>query len=209
MTKEDYQSDINCFDGRNDHRFVHQGRIHILPKPVVLVGIMGAGKTSIGRLLAKKLGVDFFDSDAEIELASGYKVEDFFDLYGENAFREGESKVIHRLLSNPIPHIVSTGGGAYLHPKSCQIIHEKSISMWIRADMETLLKRVCLRNNRPLLNKGDHRDVLSRIMEDQSNKYQEAAIVVDSDADSPRITVNRAITQLCDYLEKREHDPLD
>ena len=209
MIKENNQLAEGYFDGRRGHRFVHLGRRHLLAKHVVLVGIMGAGKTSVGRILAKKLEVSFLDSDAEVELASGHKIADFFDLYGEKAFRDGEAKVIERLLANPSPHVISTGGGAYLHPKSRRRINEKSISIWIRADLETLLKRVSRRNNRPLLNRGDHRDVLSRIMADQYNLHQDAAITVDSDADSPRITVNRVMTLLCEYLKKSENAPSD
>ncbi|MBN9565553.1 MAG: shikimate kinase [Alphaproteobacteria bacterium] len=209
MIEENDQLAESYFEGRLGHHFSHHGRLHTLTKHVVLVGIMGAGKTSVGKLLAKKLGINFFDSDVEVELASGYKITDFFDLYGEKAFRDGEAKVIGRLLNNPVPHVISTGGGAYLHPKSRQKINEKSIPIWIRADLETLIKRVSRRNNRPLLDKGNHRDVLSQIMSDRYNTYQEAAIIVDSDTDSPRVTVNRVRVKLCEYLEKNKNDSSD
>ena len=182
--------------------FIFQDRPYKLPKHVVLVGIMGAGKTSVGKLLANRLGLPFIDSDHEVEQASGCKIADFFDIYGEAAFRDGESKVIQRLLELPSPHVISTGGGAYLHPETRATIHDHAISIWIRAQLETLLKRVARRNDRPLLNKGNQREILAKIMQDRYSTYHEADITVDSETDSARTTVNQVILALCDFLDK-------
>ena len=188
--------------------FIFQDRPYKLPKHVVLVGIMGAGKTSVGKLLASRLGLPFIDSDHEVEQASGCKIADFFDIYGEASFRDGESKVIQRLLELPSPHVISTGGGAYLHPETRHAINECAISIWIRAQLETLLKRVARRNDRPLLNKGNQREILAKIMQDRYSTYQEANIIVDSETDSAKTTVGQAIVSLCQFLDSLSPPPL-
>jgi shikimate kinase len=187
--------------------FIFQDRPYKLPKHVVLVGIMGAGKTSVGKLLANRLGLPFIDSDHEVEQASGCKIADFFDIYGEASYRDGESKVIQRLLELPLPHVISTGGGAYLHPETREVIKDHAISIWIRAQLETLLKRVARRNDRPLLNKGNQREILAKIMQDRYSTYQEANITVDSESDSAKTTVNQVILNLCQFLDELENPP--
>src|SRR6202008_2371950 len=112
-----------------------------LQKSVVLVGMMGAGKSSIGRRLASTLGVPFRDADAEIEAAAGCTVNEIFARYGEDAFRDGERKVLARLLAEP-PHVLATGGGAFVDPETRERIKKDAISVWLKADLDLLLDRI-------------------------------------------------------------------
>lgn len=188
---------------RSARHFIFQDRPYKIDKHIVLVGIMGSGKTSVGKLLSSRLGLPFVDSDREVELASGCKIADFFDIYGEASYREGESRVIQRILDLSTPHVISTGGGAYLHPETRSAVKEQAVSVWIRAQLETLLKRVARRNNRPLLNKGDQREILEKIMADRYSIYHEADLTVDSETDSARTTVHQTIVALCRYLDAK------
>src|SRR5580658_1208036 len=132
-------------------------------RPIVLVGLMGAGKTKIGRRLATRLGLPFFDSDEEIEAAAGETIEEIFANRGEAAFRDGERRVIARLLQGPV-QVLSTGGGAFMDPATRAIMRERAISIWLRAELDLLLPRVTRRNNRPLLKAGEPRAVLERLI---------------------------------------------
>ncbi len=167
-------------------------------RTIVLVGLMGAGKSCIGRRLAARLGLPFRDADAEIERAAGCSVEDIFELHGETAFREGENRVICRLLDEA-PHVLATGGGAFMHPKTRAAIGDRAISVWLRADLELMLKRTGRRNHRPLLKRGDPRKILSDLMAQRYPVYGEADLVVDSVDGPPEVTVERVVAA----LEKR------
>ena len=123
-------------------------------KTIVLVGLMGAGKTSVGRRLATRLGVRFVDADAEIETAAGMTIADIFAAHGETHFRDGERRVIARLLDDQ-GQVLATGGGAFMDPLTRRHISEKAISVWLKADIDVLFKRVSRRKTRPLLNKDD------------------------------------------------------
>src|SRR5215472_12463671 len=123
-------------------------------RSIVLIGMMGAGKSSIGRRLAARLGIPFSDADAEIEQAAGMSVADIFEAHGEPSFRSGEARVIARLLENG-PQVLATGGGSFMNPETRARIHEKGISVWLKADVEVLLRRVRRRNDRPLLRNDD------------------------------------------------------
>src|ERR687883_414673 len=127
-------------------------------RTIVLVGLMGAGKTNIGRRLATRLNLPFFDSDSEIEAAAGETIEKIFRNRGEAVFRDGERRVIARLLGQPI-HVLATGGGAFMDPVTREDISRRGVSVWLRADLETLLARVSRRSNRPLLKQGSPRAV--------------------------------------------------
>lgn len=175
-----------------------------VPKTVVLVGLMGAGKTCIGSRLADRLGLAFVDADTEIELAAGCSIQDIFDLYGEEAFRDGERRVIARLLESPV-HILATGGGAFMDADTRAAIAGRGISIWLRADLDLLVSRVGRRDHRPLLNHGDRRETLRALMEERYPVYAEADIVIDSGRESPDDTVDRVIGALRAYLE--EHQP--
>jgi shikimate kinase len=170
-----------------------------LPRTVALVGLMGAGKSSIGRRLAQRLKVPFVDADAEIETAAGATVEEIFERHGETAFREGERRVIARLLEGPV-HVLATGGGAFMDPATRALMHERAITVWLRADVELLLARVTRRNNRPLLKAGDPRAVLERLVAERYPVYAEADIVVDTLEGPPEATLDGVVAALASWL---------
>ena len=148
-------------------------------RTIILVGLMGAGKSSVGRRLASRLAVPFIDADDEIEKAAGCSIEDFFELHGEAAFRDGERRVIARLLEGPV-HVLATGGGAFMDPRTREVMGERAVSVWLRADLELLVKRTSRRNDRPLLKKGKPREVLGRMIAERYPVYAHADITVDS-----------------------------
>ncbi len=164
-------------------------------RAIVLVGLMGAGKSKVGRRLAARLGLPFFDSDPEIEAAAGETIEEIFANRGEDVFRAGERRVIARLLAQPA-HVLATGGGAFMDPATRELIARRGVSLWLRADLDVLVSRVLRRNNRPLLKQGDPRAILAELIERRYPLYAEADVVVDSGEGSPEATVSRAIATL-------------
>lgn len=148
-------------------------------RSIVLIGLMGAGKTTIGRRLAKKLNMSFADADTEIEKAAGKTVPEIFEEHGEQYFRDGERRVIDRLLQEH-PRILATGGGAYMNEATRATIAERGISVWLKADFDLLMKRVRKRSNRPLLKTGDPETVMHKLIEERYPIYGEANIVVES-----------------------------
>ena len=176
------------------------------PRTIVLIGLMGVGKTCIGRRLATAFGLEFVDADAEIEAAAGCSIQDIFDCHGEAAFRDGERRVIARLLKQP-PHVLATGGGAFMDPGTRDLIKERGISLWLRGDLSLLVKRTSRRNNRPLLKRGDPKEILARLMKERYPIYAEADITVDSQDGPPEITVRRARAAIEAYLAGAEAGP--
>ncbi len=168
-------------------------------RPIVLVGLMGAGKSCIGKRLASHLNLPFVDADREIEAAAGCSIPDIFAAHGEKAFRDGERRVIQRLLGNPI-HVLATGGGAFVDPSTRALVKEKGISIWIRADLDLLLKRVSRRNDRPLLQNVDPRAKLAELIDLRHPFYAEADIIVDSADGPPEVTLGRVMEALDSYL---------
>ncbi len=168
-------------------------------KTIVLVGLMGAGKSSIGRRLAQALALPFTDADSEIEAAAGASVEEIFARDGEAAFRNGERRVLARLLDNPT-QVLATGGGAFMDPETRALIRARAISVWLRADLDLLLARVSRRNNRPLLKNGDPRTVLARLIDERYPIYAEADLTVDSLDGPPEATLDKVIAALGKYL---------
>jgi len=158
---------------------------------IVLVGLMGAGKSSVGRRLAQCIGLPFKDADEEVEKAAGRSVPDIFAELGEAAFRDGERRVIARLLDQP-PQVLATGGGAFMNPETRALIGEKAISVWLKADVDVLVKRVGRKNDRPLLHDKDPRAVLEALAEERNPIYATADIVIDS-AETPHQTTVQAI----------------
>ncbi|WP_456243238.1 shikimate kinase [Zavarzinia marina] len=175
-----------------------------LARTVVLVGLMGAGKSSIGKRLAQRLHVPFVDADTEIEQAAGCTIDEIFERHGETAFRDGERRVIARLLTGSPPHVLATGGGAFMDPETRARIKATAVSIWLRADLDVLLRRVKKRNNRPLLKKGDPREILERLIATRYPVYAEADLVVDS-LDGPHDQVVDAILTLIAPGEETEH----
>lgn len=147
--------------------------------PVVLIGLMGAGKTSVGLRLAQRLGARFRDSDHEVEEAAGMSVPEIFERYGEPNFRSGERRVIARLLGEG-PQVLATGGGAWMEAGTRAAIAELGISVWLRADLETLVARTAGRGHRPLLARGDPRQTLARLIEARHPVYALADVTVES-----------------------------
>ena len=165
------------------------------PRSIVLVGLMGAGKSCIGRRLAQRLELPFVDADAEIEAAAGCTIEEIFARHGEAEFRAGERRVIARLLGGP-RQVIATGGGSFMDPGTRAAIRAHGVSVWLRAELELLLKRTARRNNRPLLKQGDPRQILGDLMEQRYPVYAEADVVVDSRDGPPEATVERVLRGL-------------
>jgi shikimate kinase len=178
-----------------------------LPRTLVLVGLMGAGKTAIGRRLAARFGLPFIDADQEIEEAAGCSVADIFERYGEPAFRDVERRVIARLLHEPV-HVLATGGGAFMDERTRALIAERGISLWLRADLEVLLARTGRRSDRPLLRDGNPRDILARLKTEREPIYARADVVVDSLDGPPEETVERAMLAVERVVGERRFAPV-
>jgi shikimate kinase len=166
-----------------------------LNKSVVLVGLMGAGKTTIGKRLASVLELPFVDSDNEIMEAAGCSISDIFELYGEQVFRDLEQRVMLRLLSGPAS-VIATGGGAYINPNIRAEVNAKALPVWLKADLDVLLERVSRRDTRPLLKTGDKREILARLMQERYPVYEEAETVIDSNAGAHETVVDAIIAAL-------------
>jgi shikimate kinase len=149
---------------------------------------MGAGKSSVGRRLADALGVPFRDSDDEVVAAAGMEITDIFATLGESAFRVGERRVIARLLESE-PHVLATGGGAFMDPQTQEEIRARAVSVWLRAALETLVERTGRRQDRPLLREGDPRTILARLMAERHPVYAEADLAVRSAPNAPHEAV--------------------
>jgi len=146
---------------------------------VVLIGLMGAGKTAIGRRLAARLHIAFVDADTEIERAAGKSISDIFADHGEAHFRDGECKVIARLLGGG-PQVLATGGGAYMNEKTRETVEKRGVSVWLRAELNILMERVGRRDHRPLLKTRDPKKVMKRLMDERYPVYAKAGITVES-----------------------------
>jgi shikimate kinase len=149
------------------------------PRTVTLVGMMGAGKSSIGRRLALRLGIPFVDADVEIEKAAGMTINDIFAVRGEAEFRAGEARVILRLLESG-PQVLATGGGAFTNPDTRTAIGAKGISVWLKAEFDVLMKRIKRRHDRPLLKTADPGATLRKLMEERDPVYALADLTVQS-----------------------------
>lgn len=147
--------------------------------PIVLVGLMGAGKTSVGRRLADKLGIPFVDADHEIEAAAGKKITEIFTDHGEAYFRDGERKVIQRLMAGGA-QVLATGGGAYMNEETRHTVQEHGVSVWLRAELPLLMKRVLKRQDRPLLKNSDPEGVMRGLIEQRYPVYALADVTVES-----------------------------
>lgn len=167
-----------------------------LARSIVLVGLMGAGKTSIGRRLAKILDAGFADADEEIAAAAGMSIPDIFALYGEPRFRELERRVVARMLEQPAM-VLALGGGAFIDPTTRGRVKAAACSVWLRADLDTLVARVTRKKGtRPLLDQGDPRDTLARLMTDRYPIYAEADYTVDTTSEPHDTVVERILALL-------------
>lgn len=170
-----------------------------LPRPVVLVGMMGAGKTAVGRRLAAALRLPFVDADEEIELAAGCSIPDIFAVHGEAAFRAGERRVIERLLKQPTC-ILATGGGAFMDESIRATIQARGISVWLKADLATLWQRVRRRADRPLLNTENPKQTLETLIQTRYPVYATADITIESCEGPLDETVRRVADNLRRFL---------
>ncbi len=164
-------------------------------RTLVLIGLMGAGKTTVGRRLAKALGLDFMDSDHEIEVAADMSVSEIFESFGEEEFRAVERRVIARLLDGS-PKVIATGGGAFINRKTRDLIHEKGLSIWLDADLDVLVERTARRETRPLLLQGDPHEILGHLLRERSPYYSEAKLRIKSCAGPHDRVVEDVITAL-------------
>jgi len=169
------------------------------PRSLVLIGLMGAGKSAIGRRLAKRLELDFVDADKEIEAAAGKASHEIFADHGEAYFRDGERRVIARLL-NKGPIVLATGGGAYMIPETRQEIAAHGLSIWLRADLDVLMERVLRRDTRPLLKAGDPREIMQRLMDERYPVYAGADVTIESRNVPHEIIVEEIVAAVSDIL---------
>src|SRR5262249_26532073 len=168
-------------------------------RSIVLVGMMGAGKSSVGRRLAPRLGLGFVDADTEIEAAAGMSIADIFAAHGEAYFRSGEARVIARLLEGG-PQVMATGGGAIMNPDTRALVGAKGVSIWLDADYEVLLRRVKRRTDRPMLKTADPAETLRRLLDERRPAYANADLTIRS-RDAPHDTiVSEAIAALADHF---------
>ena len=157
-----------------------------IDRPVVLVGMMGVGKSSVGKRLATALGVSFVDADEEIEKSAQMSIQEIFDHYGEEHFRDGERRVIARLIEEDAKDrrgrhkVIATGGGAFINPETRKLILERTIAVWLDSDLDTLVERTSRKDNRPLLRDGNPREILGRLREGRAPFYSQAPIHVIS-----------------------------
>lgn len=177
-----------------------------MDRSIVMVGLMGAGKSSIGRRLATRLNLPFVDADTEIEAAAGCTIAEFFERHGEAAFRDGERRVIARLLEDE-PKVLATGGGAFMDPETRAAIAHAGISVWLRADLETLVRRTARLTARPLLNNADPANTLESLMETRHPVYAQADIVVESNDGPPDETVERVVAAVAAFRNRTEASP--
>lgn len=168
-------------------------------RSVVFVGLMGAGKTAIGRKVAQALGLGFIDSDHEIEAVSRMTIPELFERYGETEFRALEQRVIGRVLENG-PQVLSTGGGAFMNAQTRAAIAAHGVSVWLRADLDLLMERVSKKQNRPLLQNADPRAVLAKLMDERYPVYALADITVPTRDDRKEAIASEVIEALCEHL---------
>ena len=175
-----------------------------IDKPIVMVGLMGAGKTSIGRALARYLGIPFVDSDKEIEKAAGCSVVDIFSLYGEKEFRRVEEKVIERLLETPpLVKVISTGEGAFITGTVRKMVLENALTIWLKADLELLVKRTNFRHTRPQLLNTDSRQILAQLIKERYDIYALADMMVETKDENIHKTLNKVLCAIENHVKKQ------
>ena len=171
---------------------------NIIDRPITLIGIMGAGKTTLGKRLAKQLNLEFFDSDLEIEDFAGCTIKTIFERQGEQAFRNIEQKVLAQLLSGS-NRVIATGGGAFINPDTRLLIKDKTISIWLKTNLNLAMSRVEGRDKRPLLNNVDIRKKLDQIINQRNPIYAEADITIDSEDIPHDQMISRLLYAVAEY----------
>lgn len=176
-----------------------------LDRPIVMVGLMGAGKTSVGRALARRMGIPFVDSDKEIEAAAGCSVVDIFSIYGETEFRRVEQRVIARLLDTPpLVKVISTGEGAFITPAVRELVLARSRTVWLRADLDLLVKRTDARDTRPQLLNADSKKILAQLISERYDTYAMADITVNTRDESLRKTLNKVVSAIREFEQNKK-----
>ncbi|MET0293957.1 MAG: shikimate kinase [Phenylobacterium sp.] len=168
-------------------------------RTVALVGLMGVGKSSVGRRLASALDMPFRDADAEVEQAAGRSIPEIFADLGEASFREGERRVIARLLDEP-PHVLATGGGAFMNAQTRALLKAKSVTVWLKCDLEVLVRRLGRKDNRPLLHGKDPLAVLTQQAAERYPFYAEADVIVETGDTAHHVTVEQVLQALAAHL---------
>lgn len=175
---------------------------HRLDRPVVLVGLMGAGKSTVGRRLAKRLGLPFTDSDHEIARAAGLSAAEVFERFGEKEFRDGERRVVARLVEEE-PRVIATGGGAFLDPDTRALLDERTITVWLDAPVDILAERTGRRDTRPLLREGDRAEILGKLDQQRRPIYAEADLHIHSSVQAHAKVVDAIIKALEEHLDQQ------
>jgi shikimate kinase len=173
-----------------------------LDRPIVLVGLMGVGKSTVGRRLARRLGLQFIDSDAAIEDAAGLSPAEVFERYGERDFRDGERRLVARLVDEGDVRVIATGGGAYVDPRTRELLNERSITIWLDAPVDILAERTSRRDTRAQLRNGDPKATLERLAEERRTSYEQAHIHVKSGAGAHKEVVEAILRALDDFLPR-------
>ena len=172
-----------------------------LDRPVVLVGLMGVGKSTVGRRLARRLGLPFVDSDSEIEETVGLPWGELFERYGEEDYRDGERRLVARLVDGEI-RVIATGGGAYVDPRTREMLNDRTITVWLDAPVDILADRTSRRDTRAQLRQGDPKATLERLSTERRPSYEQAHIHVKSGAGAHRDVVDAIVEALEDHLSK-------
>ena len=171
-----------------------------LDRPIVLVGLMGVGKSTVGRRLARRLGVPFVDSDAAIEDAAGLSPAEVFERYGEQDFRDGERRLVARLVDEGDVQVIATGGGAFVDSRTREMLNERAITIWLDAPVDVLTERTSRRDTRAQLRNGDPKRTLERLAEERRQSYEQAHIHVKSGVGAHRDVVDAIVRAVDDYL---------
>lgn len=172
-----------------------------LDRPIVLVGLMGAGKSTVGKRLAKRLGLPFVDSDSAIEDASGYSAAEVFERYGESDFRDGERRLVARLVDGKV-QVIATGGGAFVDRRTRELLNQRAITVWLDAPVEVLRERTSRRDTRPLLRTSDPKATLARLADERRASYAEAHIHIRSGTQGHGEVVDKIILALDQHLSE-------
>ncbi|WP_018631614.1 shikimate kinase [Neomegalonema perideroedes] len=180
-----------------------------LRRSLALVGLMGAGKTAIGKRLALAAEVPFLDADAEIEAAARMTIPEIFALHGEPAFRDGERRVIARLAETPAPFVLATGGGAFMDPNTRKLLKERCVVLWLKADVDVLVRRLAKKSDRPLLESGDRRATLAALIERRHPVYAEAHLTLDGGEATQEEALLHALALLAREGLAEKRDPAE